>query len=70
MVTVVLMVVASFVEVGVVLVLVVMVVLEMLVVVVYTSPRVDRGDGDIQQGEHRLHQPLHHLFHPTPELLM
>ena len=31
---------------------------------VYTSPRVDRGLGDVQQGEHRLHQPWHHLLHP------
>ena len=29
----------------------------------YTSPRVDRDLGDVQQGEHRLHQPWHHLLH-------
>ena len=28
----------------------------------YTSPRVDRGLGDVQQGEHRLHQPWYHLI--------
>ena len=39
-------------------------------VVVFTSPRVDRGVGDVQQGEDRLHQPLHHLLHPTSEPLM
>ena len=66
MVTVVLMVVVN-------LVVVVLVVVEMEMVIVYTSPRVDTRVGaprDEQQGEHRLHQPLHHLPHPTLEALV
>ena len=63
MVIVVLMVVANLVLVGVVDMLVVVV--EMLVVVVNTSPRVHRGVGNIQQGEHRLPQPLHSGHLPT-----
>jgi len=57
-VTVVLMVVTNL-----VLIVVAVVVVEMEVVVVCTSLRVDRGVGDVQQGEHR---PPHHFFHPTP----
>ena len=52
---------------------VVLVVVEMEVVIVYISPRVDTVVGaprDVQQGEHRLHQPLHHLLHPTLEALV
>ena len=63
-VTVVLMVVTNLVVVGVVVVVVEM------EVVLYTSPRVDRGVGDIQQGEQRLHQPLLQPLHPTPEPLV
>jgi len=64
----VMMVVTNLVVVGVVVVVVVVV--EMEEVVVDTSPRVDRGVGDVQQGEIRLHQPLHHILYPTPEPLV
>ena len=66
----VMMVVTNLVVVGLVVVVVVVVVVEIEEVVVDTSPRVDRGVGDVQQGEQRLHQPLHHFLYPTPEPLV
>ena len=58
MVIVVLMVVAN-------LVVVKLVVVEMEMVTQESGPPRDE-----QQGEHRLHQPLHHLLHPTLEALV